>query len=161
MVETKPKFKVIVSDGSNIEFCPVKRIRGYTDGYMMEYKPVDGKVDYVAVGRKYRPLRGRNGVYYVGKNLGNNSAAYLVKLHKDGNEAEYPGAVAVVADSSDPDCPGEDCSEIIRGDLYGCGLASISDTPHFNKKIIIAILIGIAVIFFLVRSGALSKIIGG
>lgn len=159
----KPKFKVVTSDGSNIEFCPVLRIRGYTDGVVLEYKkPETGQCDVVAMHHDYRPLH-RQGIYYVGKNTGNNSAAYLITLHRNGDgEAEsFPGAAAVVGASSDPDCPGEDCSEIIRSNLYGVGLESISEKPHVNGRIIMIIIIGAVIVFVLMKSGILSKLFGG
>lgn len=156
----KPKFVVCTSDGSHVNFHPSVKVKAYTDGLVVFYIDPDGRLDMVGFGRKYRPLE-RDGVFYIGKNIGNDSAAWLVKLHLDGQEVEIPGAADVVGASTDPDCPGDDLSEVMRANLYGIGLQSISEEKTVNKRLIIIIIIAFAVIFIVIRSGLLSKLLGG
>lgn len=158
----KPKFVVQVSDGSHVEFYPSVKVKAYTDGLVIFYKDADGRLDMVGALRSYRPLE-RDGVFYIGKNAGNNSAARLIELHENGKKEgeKVPGAAEVMGDSTDPNCPGEDMSEMMRANLYGIGLQSISEERTVNKRLIIIIVIAFAVGFIVIRSGLLGKLLGG
>ena len=156
----KPKFVVQTSDGSHIAFYPSVKVKAYTDGLVVFYQNADGRLDMVGFNRKYRPLE-QEGVFYIGKNIGNDSAAPLITLHRDDEKVEAPGAADIVGASTDPNCPGDDLSEIMRANLYSLALESISEEKTINKKLIIIIIIAVAVIFFLVKSGVIQKLFGG
>jgi hypothetical protein len=156
----KPKFVVQTSDGSHVDFHPSIKIRAYTDGLVVFYKDPDGRLDMVGFNRKYRPLE-RDGVYYIGKNIGNDSAANLIELHRNGETEKVPGAAEVVGESTDPDCPGDDLSEMMRANLYGIGLQSITEEKTVNKRLIIIIIIVFVIGFIVIRSGLLGKLLGG
>jgi hypothetical protein len=156
----KPKFVVQTSDGSHVDFHPAIKIKAYTDGLVIFYRDSDGRLDMVGVLRNYRPLE-RDGVFYVGKNIGNNSAATLIELHNNGEVEKVHGATAVVGKSTDPNCPGDDMSEMMRANLYGIGLQSITEEKTVNKRLIIIIIAALVIGFIVVRSGLLAKLIGG
>jgi hypothetical protein len=158
----KPKFVVVTNDGSHIDFHPSVKTKAYTDGLVVFYKDADGRLDMVGVLRNYHPLE-REGVFYIGKNMGNNSAANLITLHKD-NESDgeqVPEAADMVGNSTDPNCPGDDMSEMMRANLYGIGLQSITEEKTVNKRLIIIIIAALVIGLIVIRSGLLAKLIGG
>jgi len=158
----KPQFVVVTSDGSHIKFHHSTKTKAYTDGIVVFYRDPDGRLDMVGFNRKYRPLE-RDGVFYVGKNIGNDSAANLITLHENGKPdgEEVPGPAATVGDSTDPNCPGDDLSELMRANIYGVGLQSITEEKTVNKRLIIIIIIAFVIGFIVIRSGLLSKLLGG
>jgi hypothetical protein len=158
----KPKFVVQTSDGAHVDFHPCTRVKAYTDGLVVFYKDPDGRLDMVGFNRKYRPLE-RNGVFYVGKNIGNDSAAALITLHENGKKDgdEVPAAADIVGASTDPDCPGDDLSELMRANIYGVGLQSITEEKPVNKRLIIIIIVAFVIGFIVIRSGLLAKLLGG
>lgn len=157
-----PKFVVQTSDGSHVDFHPVVKVRAYTDGIVLFYKNTENRLDMVGVLRNYRPLE-RDGVFYVGKNIGNNSAAALITLHEEGKKDgdKVPAAADIVGASTDKDCPGDDMSEMMRANLYGVGLESITEERPVNKRLIIIIIVALVVGFIVIRSGLLAKLLGG
>lgn len=156
----KPKWMVITSDGAHLDFAPVSQIVGYNEGLVLTYKPAGGLSDTVLVGRKYRPLEWK-GTFFVGKNIGNDSAADLVEVHSNGRTDKVKPATDIVGASSDPDCPGEDLSALGRSNLWGLGIKALYGKPQFNVKILLIIGIGIVVIFLLSKTGILQKLMGG
>jgi hypothetical protein len=156
----KPKFVVQTSDGSHVDFHPSIKVKAYTDGLVVFYKDSEGRLDMVGFNRKYRALE-RDGAFYIGKNIGNDSAAPLIVLHRDGEKVEVPGAAEIVGPSTDTDCPGDDLSEMMRANIYGVGLQSITEEKTVNKRLIIIIIIVFVVGLIVVRSGLLGKLLGG
>jgi hypothetical protein len=158
----KPKFVIQTSDGSHVDFHPSVKVKAYTDGLVVFYRDPGGRLDMVGFNRKYKPLE-RNGSFYVGKNIGNDSAAALVELHEEGKKdgVKVPAAADVVGASTDPDCPGDDLSELMRANIYGVGLQSITEEKPVNRRLIIIIILVFVIGFIVIRSGLLSKLLGG
>lgn len=132
---------VLESDGQEGVRYGVSEVRGFTDGLVLVYEK-NGKKERVYVGRKYRPLRiGER--FWVGKNVGNNSAAGLVQVEGE----PVREADAVVGPSTDSDCPGEDLSRLVACDILGIGMKAIKKRSVF---LYVAIIIGIVVVIAMV-----------
>jgi len=137
----KSRFVVLESDGVRLKHYPVTEVSGYKDGLVLRYKNINGLVDLVYAGRNYRPLE-ESGQFFVGKNLGNNSAAALVE---DTDGKEMAVAVPVVGDSTDADCPGEDLSALARSDLLAVAARTLYGKAPIPWKLIIIVGVVIAV----------------
>jgi hypothetical protein len=154
LAKKKPKFVVITSDGSHLGFSVVNDVIGFNEGLALHYKPDDGPADVVFVGRDYRPQEYK-GVYYVGKNIGNNSAAELIPVHRNGMEEKMPAAGPIVGKSADPNAPGEDYSGIGRSNLYALGLKAVYGKPSIPWNIIIIIAVVVIGLFIAIKTGNL------
>jgi hypothetical protein len=135
---------------------------GYNEGFALHYKDKNGKKDVVFIGRKYRPLV-QDGLFLVGKNLGNNSAALLldettitlavpiagpshqpIPILPDGNPVTQ--AVAVVAASTDPNCPGEDLSAIVRTHGVALGYKALYENKLSLKLLLLLVVTAVIII---------------
>ena len=146
----KTKYKVKVSDGNQVKTFDVLKMIGYNEGFAMRYKDGDGNVDVVYMARDYRPVQ-EDGFYLVGKNLGNNSAATLV----DGKSVAI--GCDIVGRSSDPDCPGEDLSAIVRSDGVAIGYKALYESKIPWKLIVIFAIVAFvifAIIMFMRTRGS-------
>lgn len=145
----KTKYKVKVSDGNQLRTYDVLKIDAYNEGFALRYKDTSGKVDVVYMARSYRPVQ-EDGFYIVGKNIGNNSAATIV----DGRAVAV--GCDVVGASSDKDCPGEDCSAILRSDGLAIGYKALYESKIPWKMIVIFAIVAFvifAVIMFMRTRG--------
>jgi hypothetical protein len=148
----KPHYRVKVSDGSHAHTYDVKRMTPYNDGFVLEYKNSQNKWDVVFMGRKYRPLL-ENGIFLVGKNAGNNSAAVVI----DGPGGQKISTTSpIIGISTDPNCPGEDLSSIVRSHSLATGYKALYESKIPWKTLVIIIIIGIVImvgIYFLRSRG--------
>lgn len=126
LLERKPKtnYKVKVSDGNEAKTFDVLAMEPYNEGYALRYKDDHKTADVVYMSRGYRPIR-EDGFFIVGKNAGNNSAAYIV------------------GQSTDKDCPGEDLSAIIRADGLAEGFKALYESKiNWKLLLILAVVAG-------------------
>jgi hypothetical protein len=138
-------YAVLVSDGTRVRKYPITEIRGYLDGLRMTYQTADHQKDVVYVGSKYRPLQ-MDGTFLVGKHLGNNSAALVLTEEE---LAKNNSAVPLIGPSTDPDCPGQDLSQLVGSDIFATGLKTLSTGFNMPWKWIL-IIGGAALAIFLI-----------
>lgn len=138
-------YAVLVTDGTRGGVFPVNEVVGYNDGFVLRYKNSNGQKDMVYIGRDYRAIE-VDGVYWVGKRSGNNSGA-TITYEEDGQRSKVKVAVDAVGPSTDPDCPGEDLSALIRGDSFATGYRALYER-RIPWKVIL--LIGAAVLVLVV-----------
>lgn len=131
---------VLVTDGTQIKEHPIIDVVGYNDGFAMRYKNGAGTLDVVYVGRRYRPMQ-RGGKWLIGKRLGNNSACQITV---DGVTMQQ--AADVIGPSTDPDCPGEDLSAVVRTDGLATGYSALYESKIPWKWIIIIGVVALVVI---------------
>jgi len=141
--QAKTDFVVIVSDGLHGKPYPITEIVGYNEGYVMRYKNSDKKLDTVYVGRKFRFLE-YEGKYLLGKRLGNDSGCYI-----NFEDEKIKEGVEVIGPSTDPDCPGEDLSSLVRTDVMAIGYNTLTESKVSWKWIIIIGIIAVAVLVFM------------
>jgi hypothetical protein len=148
MFAKRESYAVLVTDGIRGKLFPVKTIVAYNEGYVLRYKNSAKKLDMVYIDRGYRPVE-VDGVYWVGKNSGNNSGASITY---DG--VDVPRACPVVGPSSDRNTPGEDLSNLIRNDSFAEGYRALYESNMNLKTIIIIVVavIGVIALFLFIRS---------
>jgi hypothetical protein len=145
--KSKTDYIVIVSDGLKGKPYPITEIVGYNEGYALRYKNGDDKLDVVYVSRQFRFLE-YEGKYLLGKRLGNNSGCEI-----DFEGAKIKEGIEVIGPSTDPDCPGEDLSSLVRTDVLAIGYSTLTESKVSRKLIIIIIIavIVIAIIYFIMK----------
>lgn len=118
-MRSRPKrvtpYNVVESDGVLGGIYEVKNVLGFTDGKVMVYDR-QGEIERVFVPNSYIPLR-VNGAWWIGKKVGNNSAARIVQMPGESEARTVTTAADVIGDSVDPDCPGSDCSRILASNI--------------------------------------------
>ena len=148
----RSKYIVLVSDGAKLSHCTVVETVGYNEGLVHRYRTKSGVLDMVYCSRKYRALE-ESGVFYIGKQLGNNSGAKLVDVTVDGVAVKVVEGCEVVGESSDKDCPGEDLSALIRSDFVGKGIKTEYGKGGIPWKWVIIVGVIALLIFGAVRFG--------
>ena len=153
-MRSKPKrgtpYDVIESDGVLGGIYEVKNVLGFTDGKVMVYDR-HGEIERVFVPNSYIPLR-VNGSWWIGKNVGNNSAAHIVVADGNGTSSVQT-ASPVIANSVDADCPGADCSRILASNILH--RVSKSTRKQDNKWLWIIGGAVVAVIIIIIMRGGL------
>ena len=105
-------YKVAVNTGVSIREYECTDRFNYNSGYVFEYKNDKGEKDLVLVPLNYQ-YGEVNGALIIGKNLGNSSAAPLVR-------SEF-----LVGQSIDQDAPGEDLSLLYRTHMMASGYKTL------------------------------------
>lgn len=146
--KTKTDIVVIVSNGLKGKPYPITEVIGYNEGFALRYKNSQHKLDTVYIKHDFRMLE-MDGKYYLGKRLGNNSGCEI-----DYEEEKVKEGVEVVGPSTDPNCPGNDLSALVRNDVMAQGYLTLTE-DKVPKKLIVIVLIAIAVglaIYMFIRS---------
>jgi hypothetical protein len=145
--KARVKYVVLERTGDVGEFYDVVDVAGYSEGMVMRYKNGAGLVAMVLVGKKYRFLD-VGGRYFVGKQLGNDSAC---EICVDGITMKVPVAVGVVGPPTDPNCPGEDLCALGQSDFATRGIKTLYGTTSIPWKWIIIVALVIGVILFIYK----------
>ena len=102
-------FVVLLTEGVHVVPRDIIGIEPYNRGLAMRYRNGAKQIDTVYVPHNFRYLQ-KDGKFYLGKRVGNNSA------------------VPVLGDPVDKSCPGEDLSALIRADGIGVGFKALYET---------------------------------
>lgn len=169
-VQRATPYEVIESDGVLGGRYPVEYVAAFNEGYLFLYKK-GITVERVYAGRKYIPLK-MDGLWWIGKRRGNNSAALLVndrviarppdlpadlpwfsrdEISDDGHVG-VPEALSVVGCSTDPDCPGEDLSRLVGSNILSAAQKATRKPSYTWLLVIGAVIILIAFIAWRVTS---------
>lgn len=155
---TKTDYRVLERTNDVGHIYDVDEVRSFNDGLVLIYTK-NGQKDRVLVGNKYTPLRVGSKLW-VGKNTGNSSQALInddrklqmVPLTTDGQDEPDEGpiawAVSVIGDSTDPDCPGQDLTNLERSNLLYLGIKAVYKKRSWTWVIIIGVVV-LAVILIL------------
>ena len=124
---------IAVSDGVGIKEYPALDRYAYNDGFVYEYKNEKGETDMVLVphGYAYGQV---NGSLIIGKNVGNASAARLIR-----NEFLMGGSI-------DRNAPGDDLSMLARTHVMAKGYKTVYEKNVPWRWLIIGIAVLVAVI---------------
>lgn len=117
-LDGKTDFVVLLTEGVHIVPRDIIGLVPYNRGVAMRYRNGSGQVDTVYVPHNFNYLQ-RDGKYYLGKQVGNNSAC------------------PVLGRPVDPNTPGEDLSALIRADGIGVGFKALYETRIPWKAILI------------------------
>lgn len=144
----KTDYEVLESDGVKGHKYPVHQVKHFNQGHVYLYY-IGQTLERVYTGRDYVPLL-VDGLYWIGKNVGNNSAAPLIKIKDDdGDEHEAQEAAPITGDSTDPHCPGQDLSRIVASDVLHIGWAA---TKKKNYAGYIAIAAAIVIVIVILKA---------
>ena len=117
-IDGRTDYIVLISEGVHIVPRPIIGIEPYNRGLAMRYRNGANKIDTVYVPHNFDYLE-KDGKYYLGKRAGNNSAC------------------AILGQSVDKNCPGEDLSALVRADGIALGLKSLTERSIPWKLILI------------------------
>ena len=117
-IDGRTDYIVLISEGVHIVPRPIIGIEPYNRGLAMRYRNGANKIDTVYVPHNFDYLE-KDGKYYLGKRAGNNSAC------------------AILGQSVDRNCPGEDLSALVRADGIALGLKSLTERTIPWKLILI------------------------
>lgn len=149
-VQRTTPYEVIESDGVVGGRYPVEAVKAFNEGLVFIYKK-GLTVERVYAPRDYIPLK-MDGVFWIGKELGNNSAARLVTITDElAQEVQVHPAVTVVGEPTDPDCPGQDLSRLVASDILHIGWRATRKPSNTWIFIAIAVVVIIAVIAYAMR----------
>lgn len=129
-LEGTTDYIVLCTEGVHVVPHAVVSVEAFNKGLAMQYRDGADQLDVVYVPHNFRYLQ-RNGKYYLGKRVGNNSAC------------------AVLGPSLDEKCPGADLSALVRAHGVALGFRALYERV-IPWKLIIIIGIGVAVIIGIV-----------
>lgn len=137
-------YKVSLKQPDGRHVYQVTKVRNYNQGIVMEYKNGSRSKSVVYVPFEYE--YGHDGPDMIVYQIAGNSSASKFVDHKDQELREI---------SIDPDCPGDDLSDLVYTDLIARGYKAMTKSWTWVIITVIGVvaLIGVAILIYMGQSG--------